>query len=432
MLDRVRLLLLFLAGLALPQEYVNLEVGGMAGVLTLNKVASGLLLLYVIIHWMSRGTRLPSSPKHSWLLVFFLSVFVSTFAAGVRGVEIRPLVGVAITWVSLFLFYFVIAYATTSVREMDVLYKGLAVGSMIVVLSTFVGVGRVFESRFGERTGGAGGNPNMLAFNMCTGIPIFVIYLLSSRRLLPRLYYVGAIGMALAGIVISLSRGGALALGAMGAFWIARTKQVKYAIPAMLAALIFLALAPTAWFERVGTISLHPKDRSAKHRLAMLPSIFHAFGTNPVIGVGISRFVPWTYEHDYSIHHVIHNAYLEVLAEQGLLGFLPFIAIHFLVWQDFGRSYRLARRLRARGDPQLNALGLRALMLQTSLVAALVIGLFSPSHAFKALWMMFAMGTVIHHLTRVRAHELLSIEEEAPGETGAVGVSALPVPSLRA
>jgi hypothetical protein len=44
LLDRIRIALLFLAGAALPQEYLNLSAGGWAGILTVNKVASGLLL----------------------------------------------------------------------------------------------------------------------------------------------------------------------------------------------------------------------------------------------------------------------------------------------------------------------------------------------------------------------------------------------------
>lgn len=414
MLDRLRRGLLFLAAFVLPQEFLNLSISGFAA-LTPNKVVNVLLVGYAALAWALRGTQPPRNAKNAWIIFFFASVGVSFVGSFVQGVELRPLVGVGVTWVSLLLFYLVMAMVIDSVRDLDSVFKGLALGCIVVVVSAALGLGNAAETRYGTRAGGAGGNPNMLAFNLCLVIPMCMAMFMSTRKSLARMFYLVGIGVSVAGIVVSLSRSGFLAIAAMGSLWMARNRRVQYILPMFLAVVIMLLLVPEGWIERIGTISLDPTDQSAKSRLDALPAIFDAFLSSPIVGIGLIQFITFSLEHGYSHANVIHNAFLEVLAEQGLLGFVPFIVIHMIVWLELGRSYRAARRLRMHRDPELIALGLRAGLLQIAFLGAIVMAMFAPSQAHKGLWLMFALGTAVWTQTRRRVQTVLAEAGEQHG-----------------
>ena len=57
------------------------------------------------------------------------------------------------------------------------------------------------------------------------------------------------------------------------------------------------------------------------------------------------NFIPWTFEASGLYLGVIHNAYLSIFAETGLMGFIPMMTLMALTWGDFGRSFTLARRM---------------------------------------------------------------------------------------
>jgi O-antigen ligase len=431
LLDAIRRVLIFLAGAVLPMEHLNVGVGEMGGVLTMNKVVIGLLLVYAAAHWATRGTPSPRNAKTGWILFFYVSIGVSGILGVLRHVELRPLVGFAITWASLLLFYWVVVYVTTSRRDLDLLIMGLAIGIGAVVLSTAVGAGNAYQTRFGTRTGGYGGASTMLAFNAVISIPMFIARIVSpngSRGWFSRAVFFGAIGVALVGIVVSLTRAAGLAIGAMGALWLYRTRRFQYALPMLLVLVVFLVVVPEGWYERMGTISTQPDDPSARQRLESLPQIAHAIASSPFVGLGLLVYRQWTYEQGYEIHTSVHNSFLAVLTEQGFLGFIPFAVIHFITWRDFGRCWRTAQRLRARGDPELLALGWRAMLLQISFAGAIVMGVFGPTHPHKGLWLLFALSTILVQVTRRRVEELVGrAEDVVAAERPAEPIGAIPV-----
>lgn len=412
--DRTRYLLIFLMGFVLPQEYLNIGLGGWAGIVTPPKLVALALVFYALFDYGARGRRMPPDSKTLWILAFAASVPVSAVAGILGGAPLRGAVGPCITWFSLFLFYFSTVYVIRDRRGMDLLMWGFAIGTCLAVVSAFLGFGVSSQTRFGHRGGGAGGNPNMLAFNVLLTLAIVGAFFFSSRRRMVRLFSAGAVTVCMAGLVISLSRSGFLGLVTMGGLFMVRTRRFQYAFPALAVALLFLVLVPDAWFDRIATISADPQDPSARNRLEMIPIIFHAFFTSPVVGVGLGRFVLFTFQHGYTVHNVIHNAYLEVLAEQGIVGFIPFMAIHAIAWTQFSRSWRRARRLRRYRDPELDALWVRALLLQIGFASSLVMGMFAPSHANKGLWMIFALSTTCWVLVRTRSAQLLAEAGETP------------------
>jgi O-antigen ligase len=130
--------------------------------------------------------------------------------------------------------------------------------------------------------------------------------------------------------------------------------------------------------------------------------------------VGLNGYVNWASENG-EVVHAIHNAYLQVFAENGLMGLVPFMTIVLLAWRHLIRAWRAARRFRHKRDPELHILEMRAVLLEVAFVGALVMGLAQPTNRHKALWLLFVLSTVLVSLVRARVNELVpSLEREEP------------------
>ena len=104
--------------------------------------------------------------------------------------------------------------------------------------------------------GGMFDNPNDLALHLVTMIPIAIALLLSSRSLFKKLFYATSAILMTAGVVVTFSRGGLLALACMGGFlaWrIGRRNKwlIIMALPVILAG--FIILAPGGYGTRITT-----------------------------------------------------------------------------------------------------------------------------------------------------------------------------------
>jgi O-antigen ligase len=113
----------------------------------------------------------------------------------------------------------------------------------------------------------------------------------------------------------------------------------------------------------------------------------------------------------------VHNAFLDVAAEEGLLGLVPFIAVTVLSWRDFTRASRAGRK--QRGDARLQV---RAVLLQTAMLGSLLVSQFQPTQRSKGLWLLFALSTVMARMAR--AHSAAERQEPrvpavAPARAGA-------------
>jgi O-antigen ligase len=273
---------------------------------------------------------------------------------------------------------------------------------------------------------GHGGNANMFAFNLVMAFPLVLALMLSKGSFLGRGFYSGVVFIAVSGIMVSLSRSAYLSMAMMVTFWLVRFRRPQYAIPMLIGGAVALMLAPESFFARLSTLSAEgPSDASAQKRLEMLGPVLDAFLTNPLVGIGLMRFVPFTYEHGYDVHGVIHNAFLQVGAEQGLLGLIPFLAITMLAWRDYGRSWRTAQRMRMHKDPELRGLALRSLLFQMSMVGVLTMSMFQPTMRHKGLWILFAVSAVMLKLVRRRTQTLAAqAVPQPPGPEAPLGSHA--------
>jgi O-antigen ligase len=417
-LELLRRAILVLAGVTLPFEYHTIST--VVIFLTPNKLVTGLLLGFVALQWALERRRPPHDPKRLWVLFFLVVLAISALQSVLYGVSANEVRRILTTYYSLALFYFMMIYTLRTRRDLDVLLVSFTVGAVAAVFSGWLGWGGVTETtKFGERLTGEGGSPNLLAFNLLIALSGAASLYFTARSRLQQSLYLAALAIIPIGVVATLSRSGILALVAMGGFWVARFRRLgflRYAAPVFALLVLAVFFAPETVTKRLATLTPQgiQEEESAHGRLTMWTGAARAFASNPITGVGLEGYKKFANEEGLR-GTGLHSAYLQVLGEQGLLGFVPWLAILVVAWNEFARAWAGARRLRARADPELEVLALRAGLLQIGFFGILVMSLAQPSMRHKGLWLLFALATVMLTLVRSRIRALEPVQESALG-----------------
>ncbi|MCG3133156.1 MAG: hypothetical protein HMLKMBBP_00263 [Planctomycetes bacterium] len=134
------------------------------------------------------------------------------------------------------------------------------------------------------------------------------------------------------GVLFTRSRGGILALTAMGIVWLWKLRRNAWALiaaPTFLAAII--VLAPNELWVRVRNLTEGAHDPSAQGRLVAWEKAANMAAANPVFGVGPGNFATPDYWYAYEpttsgvAPVVAHNTYFQIVAESGFVGLAVFV-----------------------------------------------------------------------------------------------------------
>jgi O-antigen ligase len=236
-----------------------------------------------------------------------------------------------------------------------------------------------------------------------TGMTFFYGLAQSNRRL--RLVAFTLALLCVLGVVASFARGAVLSLVAVvGWAWLRapNKKRTSLALAGGAAAVLIGALAfsgekrggnddsPTGFLEEMSTLSEGTEDGTASDRLILWGIAVSVWKTHPYIGAGmggygpaaISIFRPGEIGGEYADNieklydRAIHNTYLQMLSETGLIG----TALYLLVIFDFFRRNRQLHRAewRARWRAMGGHGDLRALAwgLETGMIGYLATNMF--------------------------------------------------------
>ena len=242
-------------------------------------------------------------------------------------------------------------------------------------------------------------DPNDFGYLQACVLPL-AGYLLASeprRRLLWGLCFALMSGAVLA----SLSRGALVGLGGL-AIWALATRRVplRGVLLAAGTAVAVGALALVIWSPLINDrLQNHGQiaQQNVNSRVAFWSGAVRMWEDHPFTGVGVDRFgleAP-NYVRNSQIaldRPVAHNAYLEVLAEMGAVGLLPFLAFLATTWTLLSRAHRAAS---AAGD--LDGRWMAAAM-QGTLVVAIVSATFISAELTMPLWLVGALAAVITRL----------------------------------
>jgi putative inorganic carbon (HCO3(-)) transporter len=253
-----------------------------------------------------------------------------------------------------------------------------------------------FISGAEARAGGPIEDPNDFAFLMATLIPL-CFYLFVQERRMRWLWGIAGV-LLIAAVLATLSRGALVGLAALFV-WAVVTRRIPLTgVAAALVTLIsVLALAFTFWgplindrIERKGNIA----GKNVESRQAYWSAALSMSADNPWLGVGPGRFGEesgdYIRENPIVIPNpVVHNSYLEILAENGILALMCFLAFLAVTWRLLTGAYR---RAKDEGDVRRTRL---ATALQATMVVVLVSSAFLSAQVQIPFWLIGGLATAV-------------------------------------
>jgi len=245
-----------------------------------------------------------------------------------------------------------------------------------------------------------GGN-NELALALVMTIPLIRYLHLQEKRKWLKLGLASAMVLTGVAAIGSQSRGGLVAMLAMGLFlWFKSRNKFVTGIYMAVAVAIMASVMPQEWYDRMNTIKTYQEDQSAQGRINAWYTAFNV-AKDRITGGGFETFRPPTFRqyapNPYNVHDV-HSIYFEQMGEQGFIGFGLFMLLGLMAWI---RARQIIQRCRK--DPDRKWAADLAAMIQVSLVGYAAGGAFLgmsyfdlPYHLMIILVLTAKFAGVLH------------------------------------
>ena len=222
------------------------------------------------------------------------------------------------------------------------------------------------------------------AYGLVILIPIAAALAIESKWWV-RVVLVCIIASYLLAIFLTYSRGGLL--GVLAVVGLAGWKQKSAIVRAvMVVGLVGLIVLAGAYWQRSQGFNDLSNDSTVTERIGTMRAGIRMFEANPLFGIGpaCSMFAYPIYAPDEArcgcqLQLTVHNTFVQVLSEVGILGFMPFMLL-------FGVSFWRAWKL------QKGALSTYATALEVALWGFVVCGL---SGGFAYTWWPYLLGVLI-------------------------------------
>ena len=217
--------------------------------------------------------------------------------------------------------------------------------SIWVILNYVRGVNLVEGNRAAGPVDGFFENPNDLALNLASFLPIALIFVRRPGPPLRRMLCAGISLLMLVVVILTKSRGGLLGTVAMLATFLLVSRSLGPAtlIALVLGGILILPALPESFWARMASITDAEKDPtgSREERKQLLQEGWQVFLDHPLTGVGMEQF------QNLDLGGVkrwreTHNALLQVAAELGICGVAVFV---FLIGRTLTAAFWTQRRL---------------------------------------------------------------------------------------
>ncbi|MGH9766335.1 MAG: O-antigen ligase family protein [Blastocatellia bacterium] len=351
-------------------------------------------------------------------VMLFLALLFTPIAASPRD-SIDTLNDVFVKIVTVFIL--IIGLVNTRARLRSMISLSVLCGTWLAIFAIkdyATGNFNVKSGRIAGVVGGIFGNPNDLAMALNMLIPLAVaLALVSAGRV--RLFYLASALMMTAGVIVTFSRAGFIALVALAGILIwkfGRGMRLKAMLGALIPSIILLAAVSDTYHNRLTSIVDHDKDEtgSARQRSELLKFSLDLAIRHPFIGVGIGNF------HVYSIREKgAHNAYLETAAELGSFGLVAYLIVILGSFRGVARIERETLRARRRDDLYLRSLSIG---LQAALGAYIVNSFFASTQYLWYLYYVAGFAVALRGIYAAeRAVRVKAKEAEAPDQPQLIG-----------
>jgi putative inorganic carbon (hco3(-)) transporter len=222
---------------------------------------------------------------------------------------------------------------------------------------------------------------NAIAVALVMIMPLMYWLLLQTDRRWLRLGMMGAMALTAVSVFGTFSRGGFLAIGAMGAFlWLKSRNKLAIALLLLILVPPALEFMPERWHARMGTIETYQEDGSSMERISAWYMAWKLALDRPILGAGFDCFRPEAFARwgdparfglPPGMWHDAHSIWFRVLAEHGFFGLGLWLLFWFASWRTAARVIALTR-----GHEELRWARDLVAMVQVSVIGYLVGGSF--------------------------------------------------------
>ena len=312
-------------------------------------------ILPMLVHRLTRRTAaFRVTPETIGLLVFGAAIVgtapFSIWPGGALDVFTDSYLKVVVVFVLM------LNTLTTTARLEKLTWLILLCTGLIAALSVVNyarGVNLIEDGRLAGPIGGIFGNPNDLALNMVTFIPIAMVIAISRRHSAARRATAAVIvAMMLATVVFTKSRGGLIGLVTAITVLSMLGGSVRRGFGAItiLAVLVATPFMPTSFWNRMTTIFDQEQDAkeytgSYEARQLVAEDGINTFFAFPLTGVGAGQFKNYNPPERKTHWLETHNVLIQVAAETGIVGLLAFL---FLLARAAGAAFSTRRIVRDR------------------------------------------------------------------------------------
>jgi O-antigen ligase len=362
--------------------------------------------LVLVISWLAAiaggASQVRLLTRDQPILAYLLTAFVVWAAASAAwsadpSTTVSNTVRLALDVILVFVTY----SAVRNREDLLVIVWAFLAGSFLISVVAIAGS----RGQGGRLTGGVL-DPNYLAAALACSI-IVGSFLLPSTRSLARVVLVGFIATDLIALTLTQSRGGLIALGA--AMFIAcvvagpaRPQAISLVVVITAVGIAYFAVvAPAVVRERITNIS----EQGSAGRSDTWQIAFQVGSHHPLAGVGLANFpvVEANYisnsidilkaQEVLNTRLVVHNTYLELFAELGVIGLALFLAILATTMAAAWRGVALMKSTSVR-------LGLVGRGLIAGTAGLLVAYVFLSGEYEKQLWLLLGLLATLPNVAR--------------------------------
>jgi O-antigen ligase len=361
------------------------------------------------------------NPVFFWLALFLLAQVMSVHYSG-----ISSMFDEFAFWLPYLLFVIGSFLLIHSERSLRAYVWGLIVGTMFIVAygiyAALAGLNDAIQGRAGAY--GMYENHNDYSFAIIMVLP-FVYMVGRIETGFARRAFLGLSLLACcAGIFLSLSRGGVLALVLELALiaWLTAGRRWRVVV---LIALAFVGAAAVSWqwtmrAENQG--SNYTAEDAETSRLELWRAGRAMIEDRPLLGVGSRRFGEWSEVYGEISHDNrgknSHNTYIEVAATSGLLGFLPFAMMLFRC------AGELRRRPAQSVSKWIDAIRLASLICLLSIMFRALLDAKPHDWSFYVVCSLaIATGLLQRKLESAGAAQTAAATAGSPGLAGVAGAA---------
>jgi probable O-glycosylation ligase (exosortase A-associated) len=255
-------------------------------------------------------------------------------------------------------------------------------------------------------------NQLALAFAMLLPICFYTLGEYGKKSWILKFGLLGLITLVTIAIIGTNSRGGLLALSAVGGYLFIKSKRkLLFIFLIICIGSILVGLIPEQWFARMDTISKADGDASFMGRVIAWKLSFILASQNPLFGGGFkaleylpvwsalsqdfnqySFFYSGTAPPDLYYGHAAHSIYFQVLGDHGVVGLIIFVAILILTFFKAGKIAKITRK--ANGPEWMINL---ATMLRLSIFTYAVGGAALSFAYFDMIYAIYALIIVLDY-----------------------------------